>query len=297
MGGWKNKPDLAMEARNRVESIGSMGRRSKRRRNSNASYGMRAMVADGTLQSALGAGVGSDGKKKKKERVAEVKPLLALKDAKTGLVPVISTPHGDVLLLGSIQHVMLPAGSGEFYVLRWRFADKRQEDAFKSRPIGGDSSASSATSDSGSVDEDSGVDEALRQTKATGDTDFTVGDVRSVHSDVASVGAVSPSKNRKHASKADTQVRYNAVPGSAESRVRQEDDQAKTATEGSEGSARDSRWIGEPHKHLPATNDSGIHPRPGQGQYHQNHRNPNRELGSNQRSAQITDTMETDLGE
>lgn len=44
------------------------------------------------------------------------------------LVPVVGTPFGDLLLLGNLQHVMLPANSGEFYVLRWSFADKRQEE-------------------------------------------------------------------------------------------------------------------------------------------------------------------------
>lgn len=33
-----------------------------------------------------------------------------------------------MLLLGSVQFVPLPAGAGDFFVLRWRFADKRQEE-------------------------------------------------------------------------------------------------------------------------------------------------------------------------
>lgn len=53
--------------------------------------------------------------------------MTALMGESIGLVPVVGTPYGDVLLLGSLQFVELPAGAGSFFVLRWKLADKRVE--------------------------------------------------------------------------------------------------------------------------------------------------------------------------
>jgi len=69
-------------------------------------------------------------------RVADVQPLMDLMGSTMGLIPVIGTPHGDVLLLGSVQFVPLPPGVGDFYVLRWRFVDKEQELGILARRLG-----------------------------------------------------------------------------------------------------------------------------------------------------------------
>jgi len=61
----------------------------------------------------------------KGQRLADIFPLLSLRGSQVGLVPVVGTPIGGmVLIVASVQHIVLPSASGELvevYLLRWRF--------------------------------------------------------------------------------------------------------------------------------------------------------------------------------
>jgi len=66
--------------------------------------------------------------RKKGQRLADVRPMLALTQQNIGLIPVLGTRHGDmILIVGSVQHVSLPGRLGDFFVLRWQYMDSKQE--------------------------------------------------------------------------------------------------------------------------------------------------------------------------